>query len=804
MKHLLIIAGLFCTLGVQAQVTGISVETYVVHDGVAIPELAGHTTYHVYANTTSASDFVSAVYGDSDNPLSLSVDGDVFQSTPGFIYGSEVNPTFFGAFPALEFDSWMTIGMMDATDNGVLGNVGVDQAMTDFTATGSFLVDDAIGGSWYNTIPCDPSTNPTCSDDYPQFGGANNKILLAQITTNGSFCGVFNLQVFNGGDQAQNEYVNGLGFCSTPGEIFGCTNPLATNYDPTATQDDFSCTLPCTLELVVESIVSPSCNGDNDGSINVTATGVQGSDDFYLGETDTVPSNFGIFNDMYAGTYYVMVQDGAGCQAEAYVEIPETPLVTVTASLESGISCNNSNDAVIQLDAMGGTGFLEYYFAGEDPSTATPNATVTDLGAGNFAFVAIDDNGCTGVSNVVPVNNPTALNLFITGTADASCADVADGQIVVSAGGGVAPETIVFDVDGTIYDSSPIYIAGGTYTVTAVNVNGCTVTSEEVVIGPDAIVVNASSTPVLCADEASGEITWAPSGGAGGYTIAVEGDIVSGDSYGNLLPGFYTVVAADANLCTSAETIEVLNADQIETSTTVTDALCDGSQDGVVVVSATGGAGSFQYSTDGNDFYDSAEFDGLYAGQYTFYAQDANGCIVGANAVVGEPDALSVNAIASVGDVTGEGSIDVTVLGGTPEYEYEWYGPEVDGMTTQDLDGISTGTYVIQVTDDNGCTMSETVQLVTSITELEGGIVANVFPNPSNGMFNVQWSGWTGGDVLYTVSDATGRIVESGAWQGVGAEFATQIDLEAFENGVYRLSIDADNVVNTIQLIKAQ
>lgn len=804
MKHLLLITGLICSFGVQAQVTGISVETYQVHDGVVIPDLAGYTTYHVYANTTTAEDFISAIYGDSDSPLSLQSDGDVFQSSPGFIYGSEVNPTFFGTFPALEYDSWMTIGMLDALDNGVLGNVGVDAAMIDFTAAGSFLVDDAIGGSWYNTYPCDPALSPTCTGDYPQFGGANNKVLLAQITTNGSFCGVFNLQVFNGGDQAQNQYVSAIGFCSTPDEVFGCTNPAATNYDPLATQDDFSCTLPCAVALVVESVVSPSCFGDDDGSLNITATGVQGSDDYYLGETDTVPSNFGIFNDMYAGTYYVVVEDGAGCRDSAYVEIPETPQVTVSATLASGITCNNLDNAVIELDGMGGTGTIEYYQAGEDASTATPNTTINDLAGGNYSFVAVDENGCTGVSNVVPINNPQAVSIFLTGSADASCADVADGQIVVTSGGGVAPETIVYDVDGTIYESSPIYIAGGTYTVTAVDVNGCTATTEEVVIGPDAITVNATTTPVLCSDEASGEITWNPTGGVGNFTIAVDGDIATGDSFGNLLPGFYTVVAIDGNQCTSAENLEVMNAEQIVTTTEVTDALCDGSQDGVVVLSATGGAGSFLYSTDGNDFYDSAEFDGLYAGQYTFYVQDANGCIVGANAVVDEPNAISINAIASVGNVTGEGSIDVTVLGGTPDYEYEWYGPEVDGMSTQDLDGLSTGTFIIQVTDANGCTMSETIELVTSLDEIEGGINASVFPNPSNGLFNIQWTGFTGGDVLFTVTDATGKVVESGSWMGAGSEFNTELDLNSLENGVYRLTIEAENVVNSIQLIKVQ
>ena len=102
MKHLLFVAGLICSLGFQAQVTSISVDTYYVHDGVAIPELAGFTTYHVVANTTSSEDFISAIYGDSENPLGLEADASVFQSTPGFIYGNEVNPAFFAVFPTLE------------------------------------------------------------------------------------------------------------------------------------------------------------------------------------------------------------------------------------------------------------------------------------------------------------------------------------------------------------------------------------------------------------------------------------------------------------------------------------------------------------------------------------------------------------------------------------------------------------------------------------------------------------------------------------------------------------------------------
>ena len=57
----------------SSQLTGLTVETVTVHDG-SIPELAGYTTYRVYADLTSEFDFVSAVYGDADTPLLIGCD----------------------------------------------------------------------------------------------------------------------------------------------------------------------------------------------------------------------------------------------------------------------------------------------------------------------------------------------------------------------------------------------------------------------------------------------------------------------------------------------------------------------------------------------------------------------------------------------------------------------------------------------------------------------------------------------------------------------------------------------------------
>jgi len=808
MKHLLFVVCLMCSLGAQAQLTNISVETFMVHDGTSIPELAGFTTYHVYANTTGGTDFVSSVFGDSNNPLNFSSTGTVFQTEPSFAYGNEPNSVLFSVLPILEFDSWLTIGVMTAADNGGLSNVGMNVAMDSFDATGDFYIDDPIGGAWfYPGFPCGITPVVECSSNYSAFGGADNKVLLAQITTDGSFTGVFNVQIFVGGDQDNSVYHHGVGFSTDPNDVFGCLNMGASNYDPAATVDDFSCTLPCTLALVVDSLYSPTCFGDNDGALFISSTGAQGADDYYFGVDDEISSNFGYFNNLLAGDYYVEVVDGVGCVSSATVTVPATESVTVTATLTDAISCFGMSDATIEVsDAMGGSGSLEFYLLGS-PETASSNTVFSDLGPGAYSVVAIDENGCSGISFATSVSNPSEVHVQILNSSPASCSDIVDGVITCAAWGGASPSTLVLSIDG-VSVMSPISVAAGTYSVVATDVNGCIANSDEyanspVVIGPDVIDINSSSNPVACTDDTNGSISWAPVGGVGNFSVAVDTSDVSGSSMMDLAPGVYNIIVTDGNGCTNSEDVEVMNATPIVTTSESTSASCNGLADGQVIVGATGGTGSFQYSENGNNFFADAEFDDLSTGDYTFYAQDENGCISPVDASVAEPDAIVITGIASEGEDTGNAVINISVSGGTPGYSYQWTGPGVDGVTSADLEGLSSGTYIVEVTDSAGCSMSTTFNVVTSLYELEGGVEAKVYPNPSTGLFNISWTGFADGYVDFTVIDARGRQVTSGVWLATDSSFETVLDLNGLDNGLYRLSIIANGVPSSIQLMKA-
>ena len=793
-----------------AQLTGVSIESVLTHDASIDPSLDGYTTYRIYADVTSSTDFVSAVFGDASNPLVLGCTGNIYQSIGvNFNYAIEVNPLFFATFPTGQYDSWFTIGAEDANGGVNVQNTAdtMEPALALFNAGEGFTINDPIGASWFNVFPCtSQQTIEECAATSLAFGGDENRVLIGQITATGEVYGIFNLQVFPNGVQAEQQQSTAT-FSTNVDDVFGCTNPAATNYDVTATLDDLSCVLPCTVSLSLDNVTSPSCNGENDALIQVLASGAQGSDDYYLDAVEGTAQNFGNFGSLVSGMYTVYVVDAAGCTDSLDVEVPVTEVVEVNAVLTSGVSCFDTEDAVLTIiETTGGSGMYEYYIS-NNPTVFTTQTEWTGLAGGQtLSIYAVDSNGCFGQSDAVAISTPTEINVgFQTNASvvDATCANTPDGEIYLQAFGGAAPSTIQYSVDGENYAPSPLMVTGGTYTVTAQDVNGCTATMEqEVVVGPAAIDVNAMSMPEACFGSADGQVSWAPEGGEGMYTYAFGGEATTETAVSDLAPGTYEVTVTDEDGCSETVSVEVAAGVEITATAVSTDASCFGDDDGEVVLSAEGGTGSFQYSDDGNSFDQDNEFDDLLAGTYNFFVQDENGCVESVEATIGEPEAIVVTGIVSEGSVTGEGTIDVTVTGGSLPYTYEWIGPGVSGQDGQDLEGISTGSYTVDVTDDNGCTTQETFNITTDIRELGAGVTATVFPNPSQGEFVVDVQGGFQGAMDFLILDAQGRTIQAGQWTATSGAFRTTLDLSGAEAGVYRLVLMANGRPNSLQLVK--
>ena len=387
--------------------------------------MAGYTTYRVYADLTSEFDFVSAVYGDENDPLLIGCDGGSFyQSTPGghsFDFGNQVNPAFISAFPTSHSipGSPLEERILTRPMRWIPLEMNSSMAWDCSTKEMDFLVDDAFGGSWFNLFGCTGAADlAACADGNPAFAGTENRVLLAQLTANGEVYGILNVQVFVGGDQSVLQEAENLTFSSDEDAVFGCTVGLAENYNPDATLDDLSCVYTCTLALEESSVVAPTCNGENDGSLQVIATGAQGADYFFL---DSIPGgafdeptafggqNFGNFSDELAGEYLVWVFDGAGCTDSLLVTIPVTDPVAIELVQDSLVSCPGADDAVVSIaSATGGNGGYTFYISNESEVPTTQTQWSGLSGNQSYSIFAIDSEGCQGTSNVVFVPEPTA------------------------------------------------------------------------------------------------------------------------------------------------------------------------------------------------------------------------------------------------------------------------------------------------------------------------------------------------------------------------------------------------------------
>lgn len=162
------------------------------------------------------------------------------------------------------------------------------------------------------------------------------------------------------------------------------------------------------------------------------------------------------------------------------------------------------------------------------------------------------------------------------------------------------------------------------------------------------------------------------------------------------------------------------------------DASCNGAADGNLVISVANGNNPFIYTLNGGPpsmFGGGAFFGGLTAGNYVIVCTDDDGCVSNVlNAVINE-NSLVQNNTSSLQDVQcfGEstGSFEIASVGGLPPYTYT-LGAQING--TGIFSGLPAGNYVVQVTDDNGCSNFHNVAIneipqmipqVVSVTDVD-------------------------------------------------------------------------------------
>mgnify|MGYP001162031192 CR=1 FL=1 len=604
------------------------------------------------------------------------------------------------------------------------------------------------------------------------------------------------------------------------------------------TKDSIYITQTNSPTLVLLGTVNNLCYGDTDGQISLNATGGTPFYEFSI-NGGVSWQNLSTFQNLSEGTYNATVRDSLGCTAELEnIEIMAPNPISVSVDAED-VSCTSSSDGSASvITVSGGTANSgSYGFSWQNSqgvnlwpaNLSAVNPTVNGLLPGTYQLEVEDDNGCSTVYSPVFIGEPAPVTIDLSilsdyNGVDISCFGYSDAVILANADGGTAPflfewfnSTNPNDIRTSIsatFDTLSL-VPQDTYSITVTDSRGCVAEDNITVNQPEQIIVDFEDvTHIRCEGSHDGQATAIYTGGLGFGNYAVSWrdsdlDVISLIAQAsNLSAGDYTATYTDNNGCvgTGQVTINYSELFSINNNEDTTSVSCLGDIDGSFNFNVSGGW--LPYTFDWSDPLNqqSATAVGLAPGQwYINVITDANNCVLVDSVYVTSPIDIVDISTYSVTDndcyENNSGAITVEVVGGTPNYQFQWSGANGTVGTNQNINGLSNGTYNLVVTDLYGCehTSTYTVDgpdsplLINSVittnvscngledgtASLVGQIVGGTQP-----YVNVDWGGenpsiLAAGDYTVVVTDNNGCTKSS--------------TFEIFQPDAYSVSIDVVN-----------
>lgn len=235
---------------------------------------------------------------------------------------------------------------------------------------------------------------------------------------------------------------------------------------------------------------------------------------------------------------------------------------------------------------------------------------------------------------------------------------------------------------------------------------------------------------VTCYGGIDGSIDLNVSGGTAPYNFQwSNGETTEDVQY--LVAGIYSVTVTDAMSNTATVTATVNEPSIIQATLSSTDVTCNGGSDGSTTVSISGGTPP--YFVLWNTGVTAIDNPNVPAGDYYAIIQDNNGCMLVDEVIVNEPAPWTVIATSTDETCAGnDGSASISVSGGVTPYSYDWS----NGGSNNSINNLSEGTYMVTVTDAEGCT-------ATNSTNVSLDCITCNYANINSENFDSGWGFWS-------------------------------------------------------------
>ncbi|MCR5115445.1 MAG: gliding motility-associated C-terminal domain-containing protein [Bacteroidales bacterium] len=482
-----------------------------------------------------------------------------------------------------------------------------------------------------------------------------------------------------------------------------------TTYTVTAT-NEYGCTSTAAVVVHIKqydalSVVTPaSCYGGHDGAVSLVVSG--GVEPYFYQWSNGAAT--ASVQHLAAGTYTVTVTDDTGCKGVDSVVVTEPAPLTVSALSVNSVACNDACTGSITVQAGGGTAPYQYQWLHGASGT-----TATDLCAGVYSLVVIDDHQCQ-ISAIYTVAD-TGQHHLAYEVRQISCDGDCDGLIALSPDFQGATYQVTWNQSTIPGGDTLADLCPGTYSATVDVGGGCRYELHfQIAVGSALEFLNVYATSPDCYGDHNGALQINVAGGTAPYLYEVNG--TPGEAHlSGLAPGTYSITVTDARGCRIDTTVTITEPAPLALSATAVRPPCPEVCAGAIDLTVSGGTYPFRYNW--NTAAETQDLTALCAGEYAVTVTDMRNCqatlaltLADSSHFPSPIEAWSDQDTLYAGQQT---TFHATDLGAG--FSYLWTpGEGIADPTAPNTDAIvsTVSDYVVHVIDDAGCELTDTIHLL--------------------------------------------------------------------------------------------
>ncbi|MBI4931800.1 MAG: T9SS type A sorting domain-containing protein [Bacteroidetes bacterium] len=652
----------------------------------------------------------------------------------------------------------------------------------------------------------------------------------SNVSCSGGSDGTINLSI-TGGGTAPYTYLWSPGNATTQ-NISGLT---ANNYSVLVTDalgctNTFSAIVTQPLPIAAStSVTNTSCNAGSDGTATVYAS--DGIPPYSYSWNTSPAQTTQTATGLIAGSYSVTVTDANGCTGKFSASISQPPAF-FTNVITADENCSGGSNGGANLFVGGATPPYTYLW-----SNGATTQDITNVTASSYTVTITDNNGCTK-SVIAVINQPATFSAPVSKT-DVTCFGLCNGTATATPSGGTAPYIYSWQTTPTQSTQTATGLCPGNYNITITDNNGCVITPNTSISEPAVLTTSITNTGATCGNN-DGTATATPAGGNVPYTYLWTSGSTAQSPTGLVL-GNYTVTVTDSKGCTTSATTTI-------TATTNGQEICMVTVDSTSTKNVIVWEKPIATNIDSFRIYRDIASVYTYVGGVSYSALSTftdSGAGINPNFtsymykmsaldVCGAESALSSfhktihNAVSAAlpsgyaldwDDYLGFSVAQYRILRDTNNLDNWVPMDSVPFSITAYTDPIqwdSVG-YMIEIDHPGGCniTIKNPVPMATNlnssrsnvyrvqdsttvnVNEMADGFIANVYPNPSSGIFTIQMADGRGKRADVKVYNVLGECVH----KSLLLTPKSLIDLRNQSKGVYYLQISTNDKVITMKII---